>query len=74
MPCPSCGKPTRVVDSRRQEETCYRRRECKACKKRFSTQEISNETIKALKKRYKKEIRQDLEKEYLDLEDLRLRR
>lgn len=40
MKCPFCGsKETRVVDTARKEHTIRRRRECKACGKRFSTME-----------------------------------
>ena len=39
MNCPLCGKKTRVLDSRITGDLCRRRRECTACKERFSTQE-----------------------------------
>jgi len=40
MRCPYCGsKQTRVVDTSRKEHSIRRRRECKACEKRFSTME-----------------------------------
>ena len=40
MTCPYCGSETKVVDSRPQEDSVYRRRECVDCKARFSTTEI----------------------------------
>jgi len=40
MKCPYCNsKETRVVDTARKEHSIRRRRECKACGKRFSTME-----------------------------------
>jgi len=40
MRCPYCGsKQTRVVDTARKEHSIRRRRECKACERRFSTME-----------------------------------
>lgn len=44
MNCPSCGKETFVIDSRpRAKGTVYRRRNCPACRKRFSTYELREE-------------------------------
>lgn len=40
MTCPSCGGDTKVINSRSQEDSVYRRRECLICKERFSTTEI----------------------------------
>lgn len=43
LPCPACTHPKcRVVDSRGEAKRTYvrRRRECNACKHRFSTFEI----------------------------------
>ncbi len=40
MRCPYCGsKRTRVIDTARKEHSIRRRRECKACDRRFSTME-----------------------------------
>lgn len=40
MRCPYCdSKRTRVIDTTRKENSIRRRRECKACEKRFSTVE-----------------------------------
>ena len=40
MTCPNCGGDTKVIDSRQQEDSVYRRRKCLICKERFSTTEI----------------------------------
>lgn len=40
MTCPECGSDTKVVDSRRSEDTVTRRRECLACGHRFTTMEV----------------------------------
>lgn len=40
MTCPNCGGDTKVIDSRPQEDSVHRRRECLVCKERFSTTEI----------------------------------
>jgi len=40
MNCPICGGQTCVVDSRPNEDSTRRRRECAECKHRFSTVEI----------------------------------
>lgn len=41
MKCPSCGYPeSKVTDSRPQEDTIRRRRECLACQRRFTTYEV----------------------------------
>lgn len=40
MTCPKCGGATFVKDSRPDEDTIRRRRECAECKYRFSTVEI----------------------------------
>jgi transcriptional repressor NrdR len=40
MTCPYCAGFTKVIDSRPDEDSVYRRRECLSCKKRFSTIEI----------------------------------
>ena len=40
MKCPRCSQRTRVTDCRLQADTLFkRRRECQACKCRFSTYE-----------------------------------
>lgn len=40
MTCPHCGGDTKVIDSRPNEDSVQRRRECLSCKQRFSTTEI----------------------------------
>ena len=39
MNCPTCHKETKVIDSRVDEQTVRRRRECIACQTRFTTYE-----------------------------------
>ena len=39
MQCPKCEKETDVLDSRRMDGTVRRRRKCKSCQHRFSTEE-----------------------------------
>lgn len=39
MQCPSCGKGTRVLESRESEGSLRRRRECVECERRFTTYE-----------------------------------
>lgn len=53
MMCPFCNAPdTKVIDSRRNEDfSIRRRRECEACKKRFTTYEkIETSPILVVKK------------------------
>ena len=50
MTCPNCGGNTKVIDSRLQEDSVYRRRECMVCKKRFSTTEIDLEMYQKITK------------------------
>jgi transcriptional repressor NrdR len=41
MKCPYCqGSDTRVVDTREANDSVRRRRECKGCRKRFTTYEL----------------------------------
>ena len=41
MTCPYCGcSDTRIVDSRKREDSVFRRRKCIECGKRFNTIEI----------------------------------
>ena len=42
MKCKSCRVETKVVDSRKKSDGVWRRRECPACKTRFSTLEVVN--------------------------------
>lgn len=50
MTCPNCGGDTKVIDSRQQEDSVYRRRECLVCKDRFSTTEIDIEMYQKITK------------------------
>lgn len=46
MLCPACANAsTRVVDSRASDSRIRRRRECEACKHRFTTYEIEANVI-----------------------------
>ena len=49
MNCPKCYGETHVVDSRPNEDSVRRRRECVECKHRFSTVEIDADYYEALK-------------------------
>ena len=40
MPCPACGGPTRVLDSRPSAGNVRRSRECRKCRAHFSTYEV----------------------------------
>jgi transcriptional regulator NrdR family protein len=47
MACPKCGKHyTRVLDSRSKIDLWRRRRECKTCKTRFTTYEVTPENLR----------------------------
>ncbi len=46
--CDNCGEETRVIDSRHGEHFIRRRRECMACKVRFSTVEITEKEYNRL--------------------------
>jgi transcriptional repressor NrdR len=48
MTCPICGGDTKVIDSRSQEDSVWRRRKCVDCKERFSTTEIDLEIYKRI--------------------------
>jgi len=50
MRCVFCGKGTKVIDKRNNEETIRRRRECLSCKKRFTTYERPEVSITVIKK------------------------
>ena len=51
MTCPSCGcSDTRIVDSRKREDSVFRRRECIECGKRFNTIEIDYDLYKHYEK------------------------
>jgi transcriptional repressor NrdR len=51
MQCPYCGNPdSRVVDTRATGESIRRRRECQACRKRFTTYEQISEALLIVKR------------------------
>jgi transcriptional regulator NrdR family protein len=43
MTCPECNGKTKVVDSRTDEDSTLRRRECIDCGYRFSTVEVDKD-------------------------------
>lgn len=50
IPC-SCGGVTRVVETRRSPCGVRRRRECRACLRRFTTFELTDERLQELRRR-----------------------
>lgn len=49
--CPFCRSPTtKVIDSRGNDAFNFRRRECRRCRKRFSTHEITLDELNRLRK------------------------
>jgi transcriptional repressor NrdR len=59
MKCPFCGKRSKIIDSRQKKDYYFRRHECPACKKRFTTHEVYDKDYNApkafIKVRVKKE-------------------
>jgi transcriptional repressor NrdR len=56
MLCPYCGHPdSRVVDTRAAAESIRRRRECQACRKRFTTYEQISEALLIVKRDSRRE-------------------
>lgn len=56
MKCPFCGKKTKVIDKRDSgDSVTRRRRECKKCKRRFTTYERPDIEITIIKKDGKRE-------------------
>jgi len=50
MKCPYCGSPeSRVIDTRDANQGIRRRRECRACKQRFTTYERVTNTLMVVK-------------------------
>lgn len=57
MNCPSCNRPdTRVVDSRSAPDCTRRRRRCRSCGLRFSTNEYTDSQLAA----HTQQLRADL--------------
>lgn len=50
MTCPICGGKTKIYDSRPDEETVKRRRECLECGYRFPTMEIDADMFERTKR------------------------
>lgn len=46
MECPKCGGETTVLKTRQYEERVYRRRKCRDCGFRFTTDELRREEDK----------------------------
>ena len=46
MECPKCGGETDVLKTRQYEDRVYRRRECRDCGHRFTTDELRREEDK----------------------------
>lgn len=46
MECPKCGGETTVLKTRQYEKRVYRRRECRECGFRFTTDELRREEDK----------------------------
>ena len=58
MTCPKCYKKTKVIDSRSDEDSTERRRECLVCGYRFSTIEIDKDLYERTVKRNDKRQRE----------------
>ena len=58
MTCPKCYEKTKVIDSRSDEDSTERRRECLACGYRFSTIEVDKELYERMVKQNDKRQRE----------------
>lgn len=70
MTCAICGGKTKVIDSRSNEDSKRRRRECLECNYRFSTVEIDADYYEDLKPTNNQEIIERLDvccKEFMTL-------
>ena len=67
MTCPNCGGETHVVDSRTNEDSTRRRRECVECKSRFSTVEIDADYYATLKPVDKRAVQKILHNCHADI-------
>ena len=55
MTCPKCNnEKTKIVDSRADEESVWRRRECQGCGYRFNTIEIDEDYFEKVVKKHDK--------------------
>lgn len=64
MTCPVCGEPTVVLDSRRDEESVYRKRKCIECGYIIYTYEVeceTNDDFKRVRKQYLEHKRKNTE-------------
>ena len=52
MTCPNCNEKTKVIDSKTDEDSTERRRECTACGYRFSTVEIDRDLYEGMVKQH----------------------
>ena len=50
MTCPKCFEVTKVIDSRHEEDSVVRRRECLICGLRFTTIEIDKDLYDKIKR------------------------
>lgn len=67
MNCPICNGETKVKDSRPDEDSVRRRRECLVCQHRFSTVEIDVDLFATMKPRNKNAFRAALLDGYAEL-------
>lgn len=67
MTCPNCGGETYVTDSRPNDDSVRRRRECVEYKNRFSTVEIDTDYYTTLKPPNKRAVQKALQDTYADL-------
>lgn len=58
MTCPKCYEKTKVIDSRSDEDSTERRRECLVCGYRFSTIEIDKDLYERMVKQNDKRQRE----------------
>ena len=52
MICPKCGNTTRVLDSRKYDDTKLRKRYCCRCNSKFITREVCDEEAKKMYREY----------------------
>lgn len=50
MTCPICNGKTKVIDSRHEDDSTRRRRECVECGYRFSTTEVDSDLYQRMVK------------------------
>lgn len=57
MTCPNCNQKTKVIDSKTDEDSTERRRECAVCGYRFTTVEIDKDLYERMVKQNDKKYR-----------------